>query len=207
MKQNKCKICRRLGAKLFLKGEKCLSPKCSMIRKSYPPGIKGKRRVSSLSEYGKELREKQKIKNWYNLSEHQLRKYVKESLGAKRENSAIVLTRKLETRLDNIIFRLGFAFSRAHARQLVSHNHFLVNKKNVNIPSSQLKKGDEVSIKQVSLEKKCFQDLVPLLGSVKPPSWLELNREKLKGKLVGLPSLEEAALPAEISAVFEYYSR
>ena len=215
MQTNKCKICRRLGVKLFLKGDKCMSPKCSMIRKPYAPGIKGKRRVQSLSEYGKELREKQKLKNWYNLSEHQLRKYVKESLAIKRggaslddeKNSAVVLVRKIETRLDNVVFRLGFASSRAQARQIVSYSHFLVNKKSVNIPAFHLKKDDIVSVKPGSSKNKFFQALIPILKKKQPPSWLELDKEKLKGKVIRLPSLEEVAPPVEISAIFEYYSR
>ena len=209
MQNSKCKICRRLGVKLFLKGEKCLSPKCPMVRKPYPPGQKGKRRVRALSEYGKELREKQKLKNWYNLKERQFRKYVKEALEkrAKVEDASTLLIKSLESRLDNVIFRLGITPSRSQARQLISHGHFLVNGKIVNIPSYLVKKGDKIAIKESSGKKIIFQSLPVLLKKYKTPSWLELNVEKLEGKVTGKPSLEEAAPPVEISAVFEYYSR
>lgn len=206
---SKCKICRRLGVKLFLKGERCFSQKCPMIKRPYPPGQKRKRRAKALSEYGKELREKQKLKSWYNLGERQFRKYVKAILSQrqKRENAATLLIRKLESRLDNVIFRLGLATSRARARQLISHRHFLVNGKMVNIPSFGVKKGDKITVAQKSRKKIIFQNLPTLLKKYKPPSWLEINVEKLEGKIIGLPSLEEAAPPAEVSLIFEYYSK
>lgn len=205
---SKCKICRRLGVKLFLKGEKCLSPKCPMVRKPYSPGKKGKRRVKALSEYGKELREKQKLKNWYGLKESQFRKYVREILERRQKvDAATQLIKTLETRLDNVVFRLGFSPSRAQARELISHSHFLVNGKVVNIPGYLVKKGDKIEIKSTSREKTIFQNLPTLLKKYKTPSWLELNIEKLEGKVIGEPSLEEAAPPVEISAIFEYYSR
>jgi len=191
--------------KLFLKGEKCLSPKCPMIKKSYPPGEKGKMRVKALSEYGKELREKQKLKNWYNLEERQFRKYVKESL--KKPDAANLLVKTLESRLDNVIFRLGFSSSRSQARQLISHGHFLVNGKVVNIPGYLVREGDKITISPRSGKKVIFQNLKNLLKKYKTPSWLELNAEKLEGKVIGLPTLEEAAPPVEISAIFEHYSR
>ena len=205
----KCKICRRLGVKLFLKGEKCLSPKCPMVKKAYPPGQKGKRRVKSLSEYGKELREKQKLKNWYNLKERQFRKYVKEALEKRRkmEDAGTVLIKTLESRLDNVVFRLGFASSRRLAKQLISHRHFLVNDKVINIPSYLVKKGDKIKIRPTSCKKTVFQNLSTLLKKYETPAWLELNIEKLEGKITGKPSLEEVAPPVEISSIFEYYSR
>jgi len=210
MKNSKCKICRRSGVKLFLKGEKCLSSKCSMVRKPYPPGAKGKRRHHPLSEYGKELKEKQKLKNWYNLSETQFKKYAREILKKKRkaENTAEVFVQKLENRLDNVILRLGFANSHSQARQLISHRHFLVNKRPVNIPSFQVKVGDKISIRENSRQKKAiFQSLPLTIKKKKPFSWLKLDKEKLEGKVVGKPSLGEVAPPAEISAIFEFYSR
>ncbi len=209
MSNPNCKICRRLGVKLFLKGEKCLSPKCSMIKKPYPPGQKGKRKPSPLSEYGKELREKQILKNWYNLKEKQFRKYVKEILRRRHraEDVADFLIKKLESRLDNVVFRLGFVSSRAQARQLISHGHFLVNDKKINIPAYQLKKGDKITISDMARKKTIFQNLSTLIKKRKPPSWLQLNVEKLEGKMIGQPSLEEAMPPVEISSIFEFYSR
>lgn len=202
MQNNKCKICRRLGTKLFLKGEKCLSPKCPLIKKPYPPGLKKKRRAAALSEYGKELREKQKLRNWYNLKESQFRKYVKEN------PSPSLLIQKLESRFDNVILRLGFAGSRAQARQFVFHGHFLINGKPVNIPSYQLKKGDKITVRPASQKKKIFSNLTPLLKKHQTiPTWLKLNAEKLAGEVTGIPTLEEAIPPAEISTIFEYYSR
>ncbi len=212
----KCKICRRLGEKLFLKGDKCMSAKCSMIRKPYPPGLKRKKRAPSLSEYGKELKEKQKLKNCYNLSEHQFRRYIKESLAARPKSkdsveeeghSVMVLIRKMESRLDNVVFRLGLASSRAQARQIVSYGHFLVNKRLVNIPSYQVKKGDEVSVRPQSSKNKYFQEITPTLKKKQQPLWLEFDENKLTGKVTGTPSFKEAAVPAEISTIFEYYSR
>ncbi|GAI33991.1 unnamed protein product [marine sediment metagenome] len=177
-----------------------------MVKKAYPPGQKGKRRVKALSEYGKELREKQKLKNWYNLKERQFRKYVKEAL-EKREDAGTMLIKILESRLDNVVFRLGFASSRRLAQQLISHRHFLVNDKVINIPSYLVKKGDKIKIRPSSSKKTVFQNLSTVLKKYETPAWLELNIEKLEGKVVGRPSLEEVAPPVEISSIFEYYSR
>lgn len=209
MIDSKCKICRRIGVKLFLKGERCLSPKCSMVRKPYPPGQKRKRRARTLSEYGKELKEKQKLKNWYNLKEKQFRKYVKEVLEARGriEDTELLLTKILESRLDNVVFRLGFAVSRTAARQMISHRHFLVNSRPVNIPSYLVKKGDKIKISPKSSKKTIFRNISTVLKKHKTPSWLELNAEKLEGRVINEPSFEEAGLPAEISSIFEYYSR
>ncbi len=209
MKNNKCKICRRLGVKLFLKGERCLSSKCSMTRRIYPPGMRRKRRKSIITEYGKELQEKQKIKNWYSLRERQFKKYVKEVFKKRggTENIAVLLIKKLESRLDNVIFRLGFASSRVQAKQFVSHNHFLVNGKVVNIPSYQVKEGDNIGLNPRSQGKSMFRNLPTILKKYKPPVWLKFNLKKLEGEVIGTPSLEEVAPPAEISSIFEFYSR
>ena len=206
---SKCKICRRAGQKLFLKGERCSTPKCSMIKKPYPPGKKGKRRVSPLSEYGKELREKQKLKNWYGLREIQLKKYVKEILKKKGrvKDAGAELVKKLETRLDNVIFRLGFTNSRSQAKQLVGHGYFLVNGKEIDIPSYHAKKEDKITIRQQKIKKKILQHLTTVIKKYQPPSWLQLNKEKLEGKIISYPTLEEAAPPAELSSIFEFYSR
>ncbi len=209
MQSVKCKICRRLGTKLFLKGEKCLSSKCPMIKRAYPPGQKKKRRPSSPSEYGKALREKQKLKNWYNLEEKQFKNYVKKILGKRGgvEDASSLLIKILEKRLDNIIFRLGFADSRPQAQQLVSYGHFSVNGKPIKAPSYLVKKGDTISIKEQKVKKTGFQNLKNSLKKHKTPDWLELDIDKLKGKINGEPNPEEVAPPVEISAIFEYYSR
>ena len=210
MQDSKCKICRRLGQKLFLKGERCLSPKCPMVKRAYPPGFERKgRRRRTISDYGKALKEKQKLRHWYGLSERQFKKYVKETLAkqGKVEDVSNELIKRLEKRLDNVIFRLGFAKSRIHARQLVSHGYFLVNKKPVNVSSFELKKGDVITIKKGKNKKIVFKDLPILLKKKQVSSWLELNKEKLEGKFIGEPSLEEAAPPTEIPVIFEFYSR
>lgn len=209
MQINKCKICRRNSTKLFLKGDKCLSAKCIFIKKPYAPGSVKKRRSKPLSEYGKELREKQKLKNWYNLRERQFEKYVSEVLEKRGqvEDAAALLIKKLESRLDNVVFRLGFASSHSQARQATTHGHFLVNGRKVDVPSYHLKKGDVVALSEKSKEKPLYQNISNTLKKQKTPSWLELNVEKIEGKVVGDPSLDEVSPPAEISSIFEFYSR
>ncbi|MCK4781951.1 30S ribosomal protein S4 [Candidatus Parcubacteria bacterium] len=205
MVKPKCKICRRLGVVLF---EKC---KKVLAKKPYPPGQKGKKRPRGLSEYGRELQEKQKLRNLYNLSEKQFKNYVKEVLEKKGRitDTSDFLIKKLEMRFDNVIYRMGFASSRAQARQLVSHGHFLINNKPVNIPSYQLKKGDKITARQKFLKSKFLQSIFSALKKYQAPSWLKLNysQEKIQGEVIGVPCLEETAPPAEISAIFEYYSR
>lgn len=205
-----CKICRRMGQKLFLKGEKCSSPKCPIIKKPYPPGQKAKRRRRrGGSEYGKELREKQKLKNWYGVSERQFKRYIKQILSkrGKIEDTALELIKKLEKRLDNVVLRLGFAHSRAQARQLVSHGYFLVRGRSCNISSFEVRKGDVISLKKQKQGKPLFKELSIFLKKFQPPSWLQLDSKKMEGKVIGEPSLEESGAPAEISSIFEFYSR
>jgi small subunit ribosomal protein S4 len=208
-KKSKCRICRRLGVKLFLRGERCLSPKCAMVKRPYPPGQRGKRRQNPPSEYKKELMEKQKLRYWYGLSDKQLKNYVKEILKkrGKVEDVSALLIQTLEKRLDNIVYRMGFADSRAQARQLVSHKFFLVNGKPVNIPSYRVKVGDIISLKPQKLKKVIFKDLKEKLKRHVLPSWLSLDLEKLEGKVISEPKVEEVAPPVEVSAVFEFYSR
>ncbi|TSC94389.1 MAG: 30S ribosomal protein S4 [Parcubacteria group bacterium Licking1014_1] len=209
MKYDQCKTCRRLGRKLFLKGERCFSQKCAMVRKAYIPGLQKKRKRGASSEYKKSLEEKQILKKWYGLSERQFKKYVKEALGkmGKVEDVSAELVKKLEKRLDSVIFRLGFANSRTQARQLVSHGYFLINGKPINIPSYSVRKGDVVSIKETKKKKLIFKDLPVQLKKKEISSWLEFDKEKLEGKAVGEPSLNEINLPVEISLIFEFYSR
>ena len=181
-----------------------------MVKRPFPVRKKGKRRTRMLSEYGKELKEKQKLKNLYNLRETQFRKYVKEVLSSRgrgQKDTANLLIGILESRLDNVIFRLGMAPSRLGARQMVSHNHFSVDGKRVNIPSFQVKKGAIIKITSKSLPKKIFQNISARLKKQNIPSWLELDADKLEGKIIREPSFEDAALSIEISAIFEYYSR
>ena len=209
MSDSQCKICRRMGVKLFLKGDRCFTQKCQMVKKPYPPGQKRKKRPAPLSEYGRELREKQKLKNLYNLKEVQFKNYVKEVLKkrGKVENASDLLVKILESRLDNVVFRLGFINSRKQARQLVSHGYFLVNGKSTNIPSRQLKKGDVIAIKPQKIKKAVFKDIKSMAKKIKTPNWLEFDIEKLEGKLKTEPTLEDITIPVEISSIFEFYSR
>lgn len=208
MVQNKCKICRRTGTKLFLKGERCFSPKCAMVRKAYPPGLKAKKN-KSLSEYGKELKEKQKLKNWYNLSEKQFSAYIKKALGkrGKVEDAGTFLIKELESRLDNVIVKLGWAVSHSQARKMISHGHFLVNGRTVNVPSYKVKKKDKLTIKSSSAKLKFFSDLLIKLKKNEIPSWLSASKEKLEAEVKEEPLVDEENLPSEISVIFEYYSR
>ncbi len=173
------------------------------------PAQRRKRKGGSFSEYKKSLVEKQTLKKLYGLSERQFKRYVQETLEkmGKVENVSDELIRRLEKRLDNVIFRLGFAQSRKHARQLVNHAYFLVNEKPVNIPSFQVKKGDIVSIKETKRKKLVFKDLAALLKKMEMPSWLNMNKEKFECKITGDPTLAEVNPPVQIPLVFEFYSR
>ncbi len=200
----KCKMCRREGKKLFLKGERCYSVKCAMIKRPYAPGQHGQARRIGLSEYGIQLREKQKVKRTYGVLERQFRKYYEMAMRSKGDTGN-VLSSILERRLDNVVYRLGFATSRSQARQLVSHGHFLVNGKKVNIPSYLTKEGDVISVRNE--KKKYFQNIKNTLKDHKPLSWLTLDHQKLEGKIVSLPRMEEADINANIHLVVEYYSK
>lgn len=209
MLNSKCKICRRLKEKLLLKGEKCLSPKCPMIKKPYPPGQKRKKRVGAVSEYGRELAEKQKLRYLYNCPERQLERYVQDALKKRgtEEDPSQLLIKKLESRLDNVVFRLGLAVSRSQARQLVSHGHVLVNGKKTNISSYPLKKGDKITLSKAFQKSPLFEKILISLKKYQPPSWLSFNSKELVGQVKAEPTLEEAKPPVELSAIFEYYSR
>ncbi|OIN90313.1 30S ribosomal protein S4 [Candidatus Berkelbacteria bacterium CG_4_9_14_0_2_um_filter_42_30] len=193
-----CRKCRREGVKLFLKGEKCFSPKCPITRRPYAPGEHGPSLFTKLSEYGKQLREKQKVKKIYNLGETQLKNYYLKA-GKKSGDTSENLVRFLEARLDSIIYRLGVAASRSMARQMVSHNNFLVNGKNVNIPSFIISDKDEIRAKE---NKKIKVD-----DKIKLPSWLSFDQKKQIAKLKHLPTKDELELPFDINLVIEYYSR
>lgn len=185
-----------------------------MIKRPVPPGMKKKRRRGSVSEYGKELKEKQKLKAWYGLGEKQFKKYVKEILNktksaqkGKEEDATLLLVKRLESRLDNVVFRMGLVNSRALARQLVSHGYFRVNNRNVDVPSYQVKKGDEISLKPQKVVKKVFQNVAQLIKKQKAPEWLQVNPQTLSAKVLSDPVLDLGSLPAEIPTIFEFYSR
>ncbi len=199
-----------MGNKLFLKADRCMSPKCAFVRRPYPPGNKGKGRGRrNVSEYKKELTEKQKLRNWYNLREKQFSKYVKQVLEKRGqvEDAGVVLIKKIAARLDNVVCSLGFTASRPKARQLVNHGHFLVNGKRVNIPSYQIKKGDVISVEPKSQKKAAFKSISEVLKKMKAPAWTQFNVEKLEAKIISAPTFDQNLPPAEIHAIFEYYSR
>ncbi|MCX6729895.1 MAG: 30S ribosomal protein S4 [Candidatus Portnoybacteria bacterium] len=204
-----CKKCRRAGQKLFLREERCLSPKCAMIKKPYVPGMKAKKHRSALSEYGSQLAEKQKLKRIYGLTERQFRKYFEEAAKAKGV-VADALIKKLETRLDNVVFRLGWGGSRAKTRQIVSHGHISLNGSRVDIPSINVKKGDVVEIRQGSLKKVLFKDLDAKMKKQTIPSWLSVEGKEngiFKITISGTPIRSEVLLPVDLAMIVEFYSR
>lgn len=200
-----CRLCRREGTKLFLKGERCYTPKCAIDRRNYAPGQHGQSR-KKVSEYGTQLREKQKLRRIYGVLEKQFRNYFKEASrlpGVTGEN----LLQILESRLDNIVFRLGFGTSRVEARQLVTHGHFLVNGKKVDIPSYLTKPGDVIEVKEKSQDSPKFKDLREFAATQNVASWLERDVEALRGKVLATPSREDIDLPVAEHLIVELYSR
>ena len=200
-----CKLCRREGEKLFLKGERCYSDKCSVSRRNYVPGQHGKGRKKT-SEYGLQLRMKQKARRYYGILEGQFRHYfemAERKQGVTGEN----LLRILESRLDNVVYRLGWACSRAEARQLVVHGHFTVNGKKVDIPSYLLREGETVAISAKSKDSVKIQSVLESNSGRPVPAWLDLNREALEAKVVNLPAREEIDFPIEEQLIVELYSK
>jgi len=202
----KCKQCRREGEKLFLKGERCNSTKCAIIRRNYPPGVHGQKGMRRLTGYGIQLREKQKAKRLYGLMETQFRNYFESSKKAQGDTSEF-LVRHLETRLDNVIFRLGFARSRSQARQMVNHGLFTVNDRRVDIPSYSVRPGEIIKIKTTKTDKKIFENLKNNLKKHETPSWLLLDADKLEGKVLAYPAGDELKQPFDPKLIVEFYSR
>ena len=200
----KCKRCRREGEKLFLKGERCFSVKCAMIKKAYAPGQHGQTRRMNLSEYGIQLREKQKIKRIYGLLEKQFRKYY-DMASRMQGNTGNLLLSLLERRLDNVVYRFGFASSRNQARQLVNHGYFLVNGKKLDIASCLVKEGDVISVKKG--KENYFKSIKNVLKDRQTPSWLALDYQKLQGRIVALPTINEIDTNINIYLVIEFYSK
>jgi len=200
-----CRLCRREGLKLYLKGDRCYTDKCAIDRRAYAPGQHGQSRKKT-SEYGVQLREKQKARRIYGVLENQFRNYFEKAerqSGVTGEN----LLRLLERRLDNVVFRLGFASSRSQARQLVRHNHFTLNGHKANIPSMLVQVGDMIQVKEKSLESPLIQEIKENLAHKNPPAWLELDREQFAGKVVALPTKEQIDVPIEEHLIIELYSR
>ena len=202
-----CKLCRREGEKLFLKGGRCQTAKCSFEKKSYPPGHKGKaRRIRKLSDYGLQLREKQKIKRYYGLLESQFRN-VFEKANKKKGITSENMLKMLESRLDNIVFRLGFAYSRATARQLVRHRHFMVNGRTVDIPSYQVKPGDTVQVQEQSRKMEVIHDSMRRIKEGKQLPWLSLDKAKLTGAMLEVPGRADIPVTFNENLVVELYSK
>jgi len=203
-----CKLCRREGEKLYLKGERCFTPKCAIEKRNQPPGQHGASRTfrRKASDYGVQLREKQKARRIYGVLERQFRRYYADA--ARRSGvTGAALLQYLESRLDNVVYRLGFASSRKQARQLISHGHFTVNGKKVTVASYMVKPGDVVAVAQGSRKSPYFADLEKELKSARTPSWLAVNAQQLSGNVLNLPSREQIDTPLKENLIIEFYSR
>ncbi|MFH1156794.1 MAG: 30S ribosomal protein S4 [Pseudomonadota bacterium] len=200
-----CRQCRRENMKLFLKGDRCFSDKCSFDRRSYPPGQHGQRR-GKYSDYGVQLREKQKVRRIYGISEKQFR-LIFQRADQQKGITGINLLSLLERRLDNTVFRLGFTNSRTQGRHFVRHNHFLINGKKVNIPSYVLKAGDVIELKEKSRNVQAINDSMDTVVRRGVPQWLELDKDGYKGTVKGLPAREDITLPIQEQLIVELYSK
>lgn len=203
-----CRLCRAEGEKLFLKGDRCFSPKCSVERRTYPPGVHGRqgqfRRKES--DYGTQLREKQKVRRLYGVFERQFRRYFQEAQRQKGLTGVNLLV-LLESRLDNVIYRLGFAASRPQARQLVSHGHFDLNGRKTNIPSCLVSEGDIITVRESSKKTSYFKEVAKSLDEGRVPGWLSLNATELSGRVVSIPMREHIDVTLNEQLIVEYYSR
>ncbi len=201
-----CRQCRRENIKLFLKGDRCYGDKCAFERRPYAPGQHGQRRSGKISDYQLQLREKQKVKRIYGALEGQFRRYyyqAEREKGITGTNLLIIL----ECRLDNIVYRMGFASSRRQARQLVRHNHFFVNNKKVNIPSYQVKPGDVIEVREGSRKVKNILDAMETVIRRGVPSWISLEKEKFRGTLTAAPNREDLTMPIQEQLIIELYSK
>ena len=201
-----CRQCRRENLKLFLKGDRCYGDKCAFERRAYAPGQHGQRRSGKISDYQLQLREKQKVKRIYGALEGQFRRYyyqAEKEKGITGTNLLLIL----ECRLDNIIYRMGFASSRRQARQLVRHNHFFVNNKKVNIPSYQVKPGDVIEVREGSRKVKNILDAMETVIRRGIPSWINLEKEKFRGTLTAVPNREDLTMPIQEQLIIELYSK
>ena len=204
-----CKLCRREGEKLFLKGQRCFTPKCAFERRGFPPGEHGRDsqfRRRRESEYNRQLREKQKTRRVYGVSERQFRRYFRTAL-QKRGLTGEILLQMLERRLDNVVYRLGYAESRAQARQLVTHGHFNVNDRRTDIPSMIVRPGDSIEVREGSRKRTYFKDLPPIAEARTVPSWLDRDLTSLSGKVINNPERTDVDTTINDQLIIEYYSR
>ncbi|MDD2400761.1 MAG: 30S ribosomal protein S4 [Clostridia bacterium] len=201
-----CKLCRREGVKLYLKGDRCYTEKCSVEKRAYAPGEHGQNKRKKLSEYGLQLREKQKARRIYGVLEKQFVNYFEKAdrqKGVTGEN----LLRLLERRFDNVVYRLGFVCSRAEGRQLVKHDHFTINGHKANIPSMLVDVGDVIQVKEKSMNSSKFKELGEIIANKNVPAWLELDKENLTGTVLSLPNKEQNDVPIDDHLIVELYSR
>lgn len=201
-----CRLCRREGLKLYLKGERCFKESCAIEKRNFPPGQHGKNRRSKIVGYGLQLREKQKVRSIYGVLERQFQNYFEKASRQKGVTGENLLT-MLERRLDNAVYRLGFASSRAQSRQLVGHGHILVNSSKVNIPSFQIQQGDIVSVKEKSQKVSNIAAAVEMVGGRGIPDWLELDSLNYSGKVLTLPKRDNVNLPVQERMIVEFYSK
>jgi small subunit ribosomal protein S4 len=206
-REAKCRLCRREGMKLFLKGDRCFRDTCAVEKRNYPPGQHGRARRPKTVGYGIQLREKQKVKRIYRVLENQFAKYFSEADKKKGITGEILLV-TLERRLDNVVCRLGFASSRDQARQLVTHGHILVNGRKVNIPSALIKVGDEITLRERTKKNQMVLDSVGTTGGRGgTPAWLEMDAENLKGTVTALPKRDDIQMPIDEQLIVELYSK
>ncbi|MBN1119890.1 MAG: 30S ribosomal protein S4 [Anaerolineae bacterium] len=204
-----CKLCRREGDKLYLKGSRCMSPKCALEKRNYPPGQHGREtqfRRSRASDYSRQLREKQKVRRIYGVLERQFRRYFRVA----QQKSGLTgsnLLALLESRLDNVIYRMGFASSRAQARQLVQHGHFTVNGRRTNVPSHHIRPGDQIAVRDGSRQRTYFKQLHELAQELSVPEWVKRDTNKLTGEMTRLPERTDIDLAINEQLIVEYYSR
>lgn len=205
----KCKLCRREGEKLYLKGARCLSPKCAIERRSYPPGQHGREsqyRRGRASDYSLQLREKQKVRRIYGILERQFRRYFRDAQRRSGLTGSNLLG-ILESRLDNVVYRLGYAESRAHARQLVQHGHFDVNGRRTNVPSYIVRPGDKIEVREGSRKRTYFKDLREFAAERSIPEWLRRDVQSLSGEMARIPERTDIDYSINEQLVVEYYSR
>ncbi|MBG0785657.1 MAG: 30S ribosomal protein S4 [Anaerolineaceae bacterium] len=203
-----CKLCRREGEKLFLKGERCYTPKCAMEKRAYPPGEHGRYsgRPSRQTDYSLQLRAKQKAKRIYGVLEQQFRRYFREA--QKRTGlTGLNLLQILETRMDNVVYRMGFADSRSQARQLVNHGHFMVNNRHNDVASTILQPGDKISVREESKQREYFKTLKQMEETRTPPAWIEQDLNNLSGRVIRIPERAEIDGNLNEQLIVEYYSR
>lgn len=201
-----CRLCRREGLKLFLKGTKCFSDKCPIEKRNFAPGQHGKDRKAKIVGYGLQLREKQKAKRIYFTQEGQFRNYFEKAARTKGVTGEMLL-QQLERRLDSVVLRMGFGISRRQARQLVRHGHVVVNGRKVNIPSYQVAVGEEIAIREASRKLPILEQAKEFAGHANPPNWIEIDRDNMKGRVTALPKREDIQLPVNEQLIVELYSK